>query len=38
MYFLEEIRLAVESLQQALVHFQKSNIEIENESEDVLSR
>lgn len=33
MYFLEEVRLAVESLQQALVNFQNLNTEIENESE-----
>ena len=34
MYFLEEVKLAVESLQQALMHFQKLNTEIENESEE----
>jgi hypothetical protein len=34
MYLLEEVRLFVESLQQALMHFQKLNTEIENESEE----
>jgi hypothetical protein len=34
MYFLEEVKLAVESLQQALVNFQKLNTQIENESEE----
>ena len=34
MYFLEEVRLAVESLQQALVNFEKLDTEIENESKE----
>ena len=33
MYFVEEVRLAIGSLQKALANFQKLNTEIENESE-----